>query len=245
MKITKKLPGAMAVLSILAAVITGGISYFETSVSEHKRVNDNLMHLADTKMANAKEFFATAQNQLEALAQSPQILNAYDKLSYAYYELGPDAEGILQKSYIDDNQNPFGEKDKLISANNSTKYDAIHKEIHPWMRSILKTNDFYDIFLFDTQGRNIYTVFKERDFATQLANGRWKDSGLGELVRKVIKEGASAKPMLADFTPYSPSNNVPAGFIAMPLKSSDGKFIGIIAIQLSIGKLDNAMGLHR
>lgn len=239
--ISKKLPITIAVLSIAAAVLTGTSAYIAASNTSYKQAKHELEMTAHDKSAAIKSFLSDSEKQINELASSPHISNALDRFSAAYNELGPDAEAILQKTYIDDNPFPLGEKEKMTQAATATNYDAVHASLHPWIRSILKTNDFYDIFLFDAQGRNVYTVFKERDFATQLANGKWKDSGLGELVRKIQKQGANAKPMLEDFTPYSPSNNVPAGFVAAPIKDANGNFKGIVAIQLSIGKLDAAM----
>jgi methyl-accepting chemotaxis protein len=46
---------------------------------------------------------------------------------------------------------------------------------------------------------------------------------------------------LADFKPYAPSADVPAGFIAVPIKGGNGELKGVFAIQLSINKLDAAM----
>lgn len=239
--ISKKLPTTIAAISIVAAVFTGAAAYLAASNTANTQAKHQLQDTAHSKSEAAKSFFSESEKQISELAASPHIANALDRFSSAYYELGPDAETILQKTYIDDNPFPLGEKEKMTQAASATNYDVVHATLHPWMRSILKTNDFYDIFLFDAQGQNVYTVFKERDFATQLANGKWKESGLGELVRKIQKQGANSKPLLEDFLPYSPSNNVPAGFVAAPIKDANGNLKGIVAIQLSIGKLDAAM----
>jgi methyl-accepting chemotaxis protein len=169
------------------------------------------------------------------------VSGAFDQFSAAFNELGPTAEADLQRLYIDQNPNALGSKDGLDAAQSGSSYDALHARLHPWFRSILKMNDYYDIFLFDASGRNVYTVYKERDFATQLANGKWKDSNLGELVRQVLAGPADAAPKLADFKPYAPSNDVPAGFVAMPIKGADGRIKGVFAVQLSIGKIDKVM----
>lgn len=240
--INKKLPIAIAAIAILSAVITGFAAYIAASTSGHETAERQLLATANSKSEAVKGFFSTTESQVKEMAQSPHISQALDRFTSAYYELGPNAEAILQQTYIDNNPNPLGQKEKLTLAPSGTNYDAIHAQLHPWFRTILRTNDYYDIFLFDAQGRDVYTVFKERDFATQLANGRWKDSNLGELVRKVLAGNPDSAPVLVDFAPYSPSNNVPAGFVAAPIKGADGKIKGVIAVQLSIGHLSSAMG---
>jgi methyl-accepting chemotaxis protein len=239
--ISQKLPLIVVGLAALSASVVGGTSYWQ-SANTLTNSSKELLSAATVSRAKAvTELLAEVEGQTKELASSQQVSTALDRFVTAYGELGPDAEAQLQGLYIDQNPNAIGQKEKFDAAASGSTYDATHAVLHPWFRSILKMNDFYDIFLFDAQGRNVYTVFKERDFATQLANGRWKDSNLGALVRDVLAGPADATPKLADFSPYAPSNDVPAGFVAMPIKGADGKIKGVFAIQLSINKLDKAM----
>lgn len=239
--INKKLPATIAALAALAAMITGATAYFAASDAAHKEAEHQLGETAQKKAKEAKHFFEETEKQVTELASSPHISTALDRFSAAYYEMGDNAEAILQNTYIDKNAHPAGQKEKLDAAGDGTNYDAVHAALHPWIRTVLRTNDYYDIFLFDASGRNVYTVYKERDFATQLANGKWKDSGLGVLVRKVLNGEGNGKPLLEDFKPYAPSNDVPAGFVAAPIKDASGKIKGVVAVQLSIAKVDAAM----
>jgi methyl-accepting chemotaxis protein len=239
--ISKKLPMVIAGLAAFAAAMTGGAAYISSQSNINSETHHLLTETANSRAEAAKAFFDTSGAQANELASSAIISSALDRFSAAYAQLGPDAEAQLQATYIDQNPNAAGQKEKWDAANNGTAYDAVHAELHPWMRNILRTNDYYDIFLFDANGQNVYTVFKERDFATQLASGKWKDSGLGVLVREVIAAGANAEPKLADFKPYAPSADLPASFIAVPIKGANGQLKGVFAIQLSINKLDAAM----
>jgi methyl-accepting chemotaxis protein len=239
--ISKKLPVIIAGLAAIAAAATGAAAYFSSQDSIISNTEASLTQTALSRADAAKSFFDTSGAQAKELASSAIIGSALDRFSAGYAQLGPNAEAQLQATYIDQNPNATGKKENWDAAGNGTAYDSVHAELHPWLRDILRTNDFYDIFLFDATGRNVYTVFKERDFATQLATGQWKDSGLGVLVREVLSGSAEAEPKVADFKPYAPSADVPAGFIAVPIKNSAGKLKGVFAIQLSINKLDAAM----
>lgn len=240
--ISKKLPVTIASLAVLAAILTGTSAYIAASNSANAQSKEQLLQTAASKADLVKKYFEATGNQVSELASSNHISTALDRFSAAYNELGANAENILQNEYIDANPNPIGQKEKFDAANSGSNYDSVHSALHPWLRTIAKTNDFYDIFLFDAQGRNVYTVYKERDFATQLVNGKWKDSGLGELIRKTL-QNKDGKPLLEDFLPYSPSNGVPAGFIAAPIKDANGNIKGVVAVQLSIDKLDKAMAV--
>jgi methyl-accepting chemotaxis protein len=239
--IAKKLPAILVGLAALAAVSTGTAGYLQSASTLNSSSERLLSAAAQSRAAAVKSMFGEIEGQVKEMAESSQVSSALDRFSAAYSELGPTAEADLQRLYIDQNANALGAKDKLDAASSGSSYDSVHAQLHPWFRTAQRMSDYYDIFLFDASGRNVYTVFKERDFGTQLATGRWKDSNLGELVRQVLAGPADAAPKMADFKPYAPSNDVPAGFVAMPIKGADGRIKGVFAIQLSIGKLDKTM----
>ena len=96
---------------------------------------------------------------------------------------------------------------------------------------------YYDLFLLDPDGYCFFTVAGESDCRTNLANGKFKDSGLGKLVRRVL---ATKKFAIADFEPYAPSNNEPAAFMAQPLLHENDVEL-IVALQLSIESINGIM----
>ncbi len=101
----------------------------------------------------------------------------------------------------------------------------------------IKDYGYYDLFLINNSGFVFYSVTKEDDYQTNMATGKYKDSGLGELTRKVL---SSKEFGFADFKPYAPSNGDPCAFIAMPLVV-DGKVEMIVALQLSLEALNDIM----
>ena len=96
---------------------------------------------------------------------------------------------------------------------------------------------YYDLFLIHPEGKVFYTVSKEADFGTNMVDGKYADSGLGQLVRRVLDQKQFA---LADFSPYAPSNNEPASFIAQPV-IQNGKVELIVALQLSLDAINSIM----
>ena len=96
---------------------------------------------------------------------------------------------------------------------------------------------YYDLFLMNPDGYVFYTVAKEADYQSNMANGKYSSSNLGRLVKMVI----NAKQFgIADFEPYAPSNNEPAAFIAQPIMNN-GKIEALVALQLSLGAINNVM----
>ncbi len=96
---------------------------------------------------------------------------------------------------------------------------------------------YYDVFLMNPDGYCFFTAAQEADYQTNLVNGKYASSNLGELTRSVISSGQFG---FADFAPYAASNNEPAAFIAQPLVH-DGKVELIIALQLSLESIDGIM----
>lgn len=101
----------------------------------------------------------------------------------------------------------------------------------------IKRNDYYDLFLLDLEGYCFYSVTQEADYQTNLVSGVYKDSGLGQVVRRVI---ADSQYHMSDLAPYAPSNGDPAAFIAAPVKV-DGETVMVLAMQVSIAGIDHIM----
>lgn len=143
---------------------------------------------------------------------------------------------LLQNLYINENKHPVGEKHKLLEINLISPYNTVHQMYHKPFTAVLGDFDLYDIFLIDNDGYIIYTVFKEKDFATNLENGVYSKSGLGEVFKKAknLEKGEIA---YSDFKPYEPSYNTPAAFIATPV-AIDGFKVGYMAFQLNTGEVN-------
>ncbi|MBT4934246.1 MAG: methyl-accepting chemotaxis protein [Rhodospirillaceae bacterium] len=98
---------------------------------------------------------------------------------------------------------------------------------------------YYDLFLIMPDGYIFYSAFREPDYQTNILSGKYKDSGLGDLMREVLKTN---KYGVADFAPYAPSNGAPAGFVAMPIiHPADNELEMVVALQLSLDAINSVM----
>ncbi len=112
-------------------------------------------------------------------------------------------------------------------------------DFHRLMTDLNRQLDFYDIFVVDDAGDVIYTVAREADYQTNLLNGAYANSGLGELYRAI----RSGKHFAAvDFTPYAPSNGEPAAFLGVPITVEDKRWM--VATQMSIEGINLLMNLR-
>ena len=99
---------------------------------------------------------------------------------------------------------------------------------------------YYDLFLINPNGYCFYSVAREADYQTNLVDGKYKASNLGEVVRTVLKSGNFG---FADFEPYAPSNGAPAAFIAEPVVHK-GEIEVIVALQMPLDTVNAIMGVR-
>jgi hypothetical protein len=117
-------------------------------------------------------------------------------------------------------------------------YHVHHKKWHPVYRKAMTERNYYDVFMFDLKGNMVYSVFKEKDFATNFGTKKnldpkfaeWQDSGLGDAFRAALLEPQSVH--LTPWQPYGPSAGALASFLATGVTRDDGSLIGVFSTQL-------------
>ena len=148
---------------------------------------------------------------------------------------------VAQYYYIADNKQPLGSKSQLDDPNDGSLYAQMHAWYHPDMRNYLEKFGYYDIFLVDHQtGDIVYSVFKEIDFATNLYTGPYKDSGIASVVRQASNARSRGETFVSDFSPYTPSYNAPAAFIASPIFDEDG-MVGVLVFQMPVDEINSRL----
>ena len=151
---------------------------------------------------------------------------------------------IAQYVFITDNHEKLGEKNKLVF---NDKYDSsymqAHKKYHSSFDKFLTTFELYDIFIADLDGNLIYTDFKEKDFATNLKDGVYSNTGIANAYNKALKLSEN-KIAFEDFAPYEPSYNSSASFIATPI-FINGIKEGVLIFQMPVDKINNIMNFDQ
>jgi len=115
-----------------------------------------------------------------------------------------------------------------------------HKEegqLKDYCQNFIEAYDYYDLFLIDSDGFVFYTATKEADYQTNMLHGKYANSNLGKLVKKVIQTQQFG---FADFKPYAPSKGQPAAFIAQPV-THYGNVEMVVALQLSLHAINKIM----
>ena len=224
---------------IVSGVGIGGVSIYLGRAAIESEATARLQGLASARAQELGGYLTNFREDVLLLGRDSRIATALTTFESAYADLGETPGEILQRLYIDDNPHPVGKKEELVDAGDGSYYSGIHFAYHPVLRDILRAKGFYDIFLISNSGDLVYTVFKERDYATNLLSGQWRDSGLGDAFKEAILLGPG-EFVIVDFREYEPSHGAPAAFIATPIVSDD-KAIGVLAVQIPIDRMDAVM----
>lgn len=248
MRISRKLP-------LLFAGFCAGTSFLLIAASliafnrfAERSVQDQMVSLLADRSYSVRQIISNIETDLVSLSQSPATSSALVAFDEGWEALGPDAQAALQTAYITQNRHPSGEKHKLDRAEGEAAYHDAHETFHNGLRTLIEVKGYYDAFLINPEGDIIYSVFKELDYATNLSDGKYAQSGLGAAYRAATK-AAEREVVFADMDPYAPSAGAAAAFLATPVKGSDGSLIGVIAVQVPVDILgvitNNSDGLGK
>ncbi|WP_167884235.1 methyl-accepting chemotaxis protein [Leptospira idonii] len=202
-------------------------------------------NIRDSKKKNILTYFQNKKSDMIALDGSLDITTSLFEFRKAYRTLAAKssragAESYLQEKYIFSNPNPIGKKEQLDDALDGSDYSKVHRKFHSYFRRYIKQKYFYDLFIVDLDGTLLYTVFKENDYATNLLDGKYKDTNIGKLFKRARSANDPSEVLFADFENYPPSNNDPASFIALPIIVG-GRTEGVLMAQMPIDEINEAM----
>ena len=151
------------------------------------------------------------------------------------------AANYLQYHYIVANPQPAAQRKLLDDAGDGSTYSRVHALYHPLLRNAASTVGFFDFMLADTRnGRVVYGMVKEVDFATSLQSGPLQHSNLASAVARCAGIADPSLTCLEDFAPYLPSGGQPIAFMTAPV-IDNGVVIGVLVAQLSIEEIDNVV----
>ncbi|MCF6352211.1 MAG: hypothetical protein L3J06_04285 [Cyclobacteriaceae bacterium] len=123
----------------------------------------------------------------------------------------------------------LAQNERVIELMKNQKVNRIINNEHiKWGAQIVSHFGFHDLILIRENGDIIFSIAKEKDLGTNLNNGLFAKSGLGDLYREVVETKEFG---VVDFAIYKPSNNRLAAFVGAPIFAGD-KMIGVLSIQL-------------
>lgn len=239
-----KIPVIITGIAALAVISSSVLNIYNMQKMLIESEKNKLEAIESTRAVSLKNYLANIKEDLSGLAAMPYIDQAMTEFRQGWYMLGDTPTQTMQKLYIEDNTNPAGQKDRLDMAQDGSEYSRAHGKYHPWFRHYLHLKGYYDIFLFDMNANLIYSVFKELDYATNLNDGQWKDSDLGNAFRAAHASQNAQDQFFFDFRPYAPSHDAPAAFISQAIFNAKGVKTGVLVFQMPIARINAVMQEH-
>lgn len=214
-----KFIAAFLIVGILPFAVMGMLSVNQSSKALSHAAYEELSVLMSSKKAHVEEFFKGLFLQMGVFAQSSDVTDFYDRLVQYHKDTGVTPTGNYDVS--------------------TPEYKTLWQTYGEKFRAYQSQSGVYDVFLIcAAHGHVMYTNAKESDLGENLGHGRYKDTSLAELWRKVVQTG---KPAIVDMAPYAPSNGVPAIFAGYPIYSGQNTLLGIVAFQIPIDQINAIM----
>ena len=243
LKLAFKLPAMVVAIALVTGASLALSAYFASSAIVNSQAEQRLTSAAANAKTALEAYLQEMAEDLTLFAGRSEIAASIDLFSGAMRSMRGqgDPTELLQDAYITNNPNPSGERQLLDTSDKVPVYDLHHRNLHADFRDIMEKRGYYDVFLFDYEFTNVYSVSKEADFGTNFAEngGPWSDSDLGKVVRAAMA-GEEGQVFLSDFAPYGPSAGEPAGFIAAPVYDQ-GFLIGVLAFQMPTTRIGEVL----
>lgn len=145
----------------------------------------------------------------------------------------------LQYDFIAGSKHAIGEKDLLSDLDNATSYSMAHKQYHTFFRQFLIEFGYYDIFIVDINTADVaYSVYKELDYATNLLAGPYAETGISSAFGLASQAKDEDSVVFSDLSPYLPSYDAMAGFVASPIYDQ-GEAIAVLIFQIPLDVISN------
>jgi len=240
LKLSQKLPAVMIGLSTAAAVITTSLAFFGAKAALEEGVATNLQSVASDRALEVESYIESLGDELLVLADSTTVIEAIGAFDDAWLSFGSSASERLVRDYVTNNPHARGERDQLLTIDDGSFYAHTHSYYHPWFKDLQQRRNYDDVYLFTNSGDLVYSVFKEADFATNVTDGEWADSGLGRVVQIALHADHGAV-IFEDFSPYGPADGVPASFIGAPVYDRIGNRAGVIAYKIPAAVINGLM----
>ncbi|MEL6965707.1 MAG: cache domain-containing protein, partial [Pseudomonadota bacterium] len=245
LKIAHKLPLYIVGAGFAVGISIGVSTYLNAAKSLEEARRDQLTTALEGRKSALKTYFAGVEQDLDIVSSAVTTRWALMGFSEGWSELEEEAEiappAVLRQLYIEDSPYAKGNRAALDAADDDTTYSEVHGLYHPWFRAFSKKRGYADMFLFDDAGNVLYSVSKEADFATNIAEGEWSKTALGEAFRAARNLTEEGEQVFVDFTDYAPRQGEPASFTATPVFDEDGELLGVLALQLPADHLNSIL----
>jgi methyl-accepting chemotaxis protein len=238
LKIAIKLPALVVGSVIVSVAAVATVAYLDGAYELRKAARQELRAVAADRAMALDIYLDQIAQDARTLARNPFVTEALGNFNATYaFAAAEDQADRVKAAYTTDNPFPADARDRLERAEDGSRYSEAHAAAHPWFCKLLEERGYYDVFLVGAQGDVVYSTFKESDFATNLLNGPYRDSGLARAARNALSGDLVNGVSFIDYSLYAASGGKPASFIAAPIEQ-DGKVAGVLVFQMPVARIN-------
>ncbi|MBF0446036.1 MAG: cache domain-containing protein, partial [Magnetococcales bacterium] len=203
---------------------------------------EKLTAIRSIKHRQIDNYLESIVDDVQLLSENHMMIDGLSELEAGWDKLGVNVTGELQRMYISENPNPHDKKHLLDASRQNNLYNKAHAKYHPWLRKVMENGGYADLYLINDAGNVAYSVNKKSDFGTNLKSGQWRNTDLGKVYRMVGQNFRKGYVAFSDISPYAPSNDEPASFIASPIFDHKGNSHGMLIFRMPLNKINTIMG---
>ena len=242
-----RLSQIITMLVVLVALVTGSIvasaDYRMAAGELRQAVEGKLQALLEGRRVAIIDYLASIRRDLRMQAGNPLVHDAFREFEAGWKDLGDKAGEKLFGTFITQNPYPPASRKRLDNPGDGSRYGIAHDQFHPLLREFAEQRGYRDLLLIDKEGRVIYSVMKQQDFATGLGEETDISGGLGIAFRRIIGNPSPIAETFVDFKTYLPAGGHPTGFIAMPLHDKKGERLGVLVFEMPVRRINRVMNV--
>ena len=211
---------AFLITGLIPFVVAGFLSLHTADKALYHQTFETIEALQVEKRIQIEEYFKQLFLHTSIFSRTMEVRSLYDRLVKYHEDTGVTETGPYDVTNAD--------------------YQRIWNSMGKSLRAYQAESGVYDVFLICAKhGHVMYTNAKESDLGENLAHGRYNDTGLAKMWKKVVKTG---KPAVSDMESYAPSNGDPAMFTGNPVYDENGDMLGVFAVQIPLNQINKVMG---
>ena len=243
--ISRKLPAAFVLMAIICATIVGVLSYNGMSRAITGEAESQLLEAVHSRAVMLEELERDAAAGMELMAADFSMASAIIALNGGFRSVTDKAgaEGLRQvQAYLQEKAtNPNIEPIEDISLQN---YVFRHDRWHTWLNRTSSFHGFDNFYFINPEGDTTYVANLNSQFGMNVVSGSGASSPLGTVVQAAIADVDAGRQPQVHISTFHNDNHYdgqPAAHFAIASIDATGRFVGVIASDLSITAFDDLL----
>ncbi|AZS36007.1 Adenylate cyclase [Microbacterium lemovicicum] len=119
-------------------------------------------------------------------------------------------------------------------------YSAVADRYGDYLSRLVTQAGYEDVLLMNLDGDVVYSAYKGVDLGTNLNDGPYRESLLGDAFRSVVATNSVAALETTDYERWIPSLNTPTLWVLSPV-GNDTAITGVMAAQIPLSRINDVM----